>query len=98
MIEQYLSNTNENVIVRKILTSPRLNKALGDPSDSGHKSCVWLWDQWVGTAPTRVLGTAPTLPLFGCKSGFASLSVWLEDSMGLDPFHFLFGWMDLNQA
>jgi hypothetical protein len=36
----------------------------------------------VGTALTRVLGTAPTIPLFGCESEFAPLSVWSEDSDG----------------
>ena len=44
-----------------------------------HIPSVWLWDQWVGVAPTHVLGTAPTLVLFGCENGFDPSSVWLED-------------------
>jgi len=40
---------------------------------------VWLWDQWVGVAPTHILGTASTFDLFGCENGFDPSSVWLED-------------------
>ena len=37
-----------------------------------------LGDQWVGLDPTRILGTEPTHPLFGCTSDFGD---------GVNPFH-----------
>jgi hypothetical protein len=45
--------------------------------------CVWLESRGSGAEPTLVLGTAPTLLMFGCKCwvGVAPTSffVWLED-------------------
>ena len=45
--------------------------------------CVWLRDEWVGLDPTRILGTEPTHPLFGCTSDFGDgvnpFHVWLEE-------------------
>jgi hypothetical protein len=55
--------------------------------------CVWLWDQWVGVALTHVLGTTPTLDLFGCENGFDLFSVWLEDWDGVGSILF-FVWLD----
>jgi hypothetical protein len=48
---------------------------------------VWLWDVWVGLAPTLVLGMAPTHTMFGCQmteTVGANLSpVWM-DLLGWD--------------
>jgi hypothetical protein len=48
---------------------------------------VWLWDVWVGLAPTLVLGMAPTHTMFGCQmteTVGANLSpVWM-DALGWD--------------
>jgi hypothetical protein len=62
------------------------------PSPSPQAS-IWLWDQWVEVAPTHVLGTAPTLDLFGCENGFDSSSVWLEDWDGV-RFILFSVWLD----
>jgi hypothetical protein len=72
-----------------------MRRHITEPALAHHRPqpCVWLWDQWVGTAPTRILGTIPTLPLFGCESGFAPLSVWLEDSDGVGSIPFSV-WLD----
>jgi hypothetical protein len=45
--------------------------------------CVWLWDVWVGLAPSFVLGMEPTRLLFSCNSDFGDginpSHVWLKE-------------------
>jgi hypothetical protein len=56
---------------------------LGKFGGAGAYPCVWLESRGSGAEPTLVLGTAPTLLMFGCKYwvGVAPTSflVWLED-------------------